>query len=113
MHRNNRYIGPEFTKILEKPEVEYRQANLTVACKCSRASNRSCLKIMILSQAAIQSAFDPPQGKSEFEYVFDFTGEVRNDRSELVGAAPEIHVESCSLFDVRSKSILRLRLLDC
>lgn len=32
-HKNNSYIGPEFTKILEKPQVEYRQANLTVACE--------------------------------------------------------------------------------
>jgi hypothetical protein len=26
------YIGPEFSKILEKPNVEYKQANLTVEC---------------------------------------------------------------------------------
>lgn len=25
------YIGPDFTKLLERSEVEYRQANLTVA----------------------------------------------------------------------------------
>jgi hypothetical protein len=25
------YIGPDFTQVLKKPEVEYRQANLTVA----------------------------------------------------------------------------------
>lgn len=27
------YIGAEFPKILEMPQVEYRQANLTVECK--------------------------------------------------------------------------------
>lgn len=32
----NRYIGAEFPKVLEKPEVEYRQANLTVACESSK-----------------------------------------------------------------------------
>jgi len=26
------YIGPEFSKVLQKPGVEYRQANLTVEC---------------------------------------------------------------------------------
>ncbi|KAF8906006.1 hypothetical protein CPB84DRAFT_1745212 [Gymnopilus junonius] len=65
VHPPTTYIGPEFTKVLGKTQVEYRQANLTVA-------------------TAIQSAFDPPEEKSDFEYVFDFTGEVRNDRSELI-----------------------------
>ncbi|KAF8969877.1 hypothetical protein BDZ97DRAFT_1725584 [Flammula alnicola] len=65
VHPATTYIGPEFGKVLQKSEVEYRQANLTVA-------------------ATIQAAFDPPAGKSEFDYVFDFTGEVRNDRSELI-----------------------------
>ncbi|KAJ3515965.1 hypothetical protein NLJ89_g1421 [Agrocybe chaxingu] len=65
VHPPTTYIGREFTRVLEKSEVEYRQANLTVA-------------------AAIQSAFDPPEGKPAFDYVFDFTGEVRYDRSELI-----------------------------
>ncbi|KDR81431.1 hypothetical protein GALMADRAFT_206951 [Galerina marginata CBS 339.88] len=65
VHPATTYIGPEFTKVLEKPETEYRQANLTVA-------------------ATIESAFDAPTGKPDFDYVFDFTGEVRNDRSELI-----------------------------
>ncbi|KAH9484181.1 hypothetical protein JR316_0003661 [Psilocybe cubensis] len=65
VHPATTYIGPEFTKVLANPNVEYRQANLTVP-------------------AAIQSAFDPPAGKPAFDYVFDFTGEVRNDRSELI-----------------------------
>ncbi|KAF9567629.1 hypothetical protein CPC08DRAFT_680950 [Agrocybe pediades] len=59
------YIGPEFNTILDKPQVEYRQLNLTVP-------------------SAIASAFEPPEGQSAFDYVFDFTGEVRNDRSELI-----------------------------
>ncbi|TFK42765.1 hypothetical protein BDQ12DRAFT_696217 [Crucibulum laeve] len=59
------YIGAEFPQILAKPEVEYRQANLTVP-------------------AAISSAFDPSEGHGPFEYVFDFTGEVRNDRTEVI-----------------------------
>ncbi|KAF5330668.1 hypothetical protein D9619_005885 [Psilocybe cf. subviscida] len=63
VHPATTYIGPEFTKVLEKSEVEYRQANLTVA-------------------AAVESAFNPPEGKPAFDYVFDYTGEVRNERSE-------------------------------
>ncbi|KJA18608.1 hypothetical protein HYPSUDRAFT_69848 [Hypholoma sublateritium FD-334 SS-4] len=65
VHPATTYIGPDFSKLLERSEVEYRQANLTVA-------------------AAIQSAFIPPEGRSAFDYVFDYTGEVRNDRSELI-----------------------------
>lgn len=34
--------------------------------------------------AAVESAFNPPEGKAAFDYVFDFTGEVRNERSEGV-----------------------------
>ena len=30
------YIGAEFPKVLEKPEVEYRQVNLTVSCTFMR-----------------------------------------------------------------------------
>ncbi|KIK06638.1 hypothetical protein K443DRAFT_674295 [Laccaria amethystina LaAM-08-1] len=59
------YIGAEFPKILEMPQVEYRQANLTV-------------------ESTIQSMFDPPEGHSGFDYVFDFTGEVRHDRTEMI-----------------------------
>ncbi|EIN07681.1 hypothetical protein PUNSTDRAFT_144252 [Punctularia strigosozonata HHB-11173 SS5] len=59
------YIGSEFPKILEKPNVEYRQANLTVA-------------------AAVATAFDPPEGQAPYEYVFDLTGETRHDRPEGV-----------------------------
>ncbi|KAF8163117.1 hypothetical protein B0H34DRAFT_780914 [Crassisporium funariophilum] len=59
------YIGAEFPKVLGKPEVEYRQANLTVA-------------------STIHSTFDPPAGLANFDYVFDFTGEVRHDRTEMI-----------------------------
>ncbi|KAF5386875.1 hypothetical protein D9615_001683 [Tricholomella constricta] len=59
------YIGAEFPKVLAKPEVEYKQANLTVA-------------------ATVASSFDPPEGKAPYDYVFDFTGEVRHDRTEMI-----------------------------
>ncbi|KAF8894411.1 NAD-P-binding protein [Infundibulicybe gibba] len=59
------YIGTEFPKILKKPEVEYRQANLTVAAK-------------------VAANFEPPEGQAAYDYVFDFTGEVRHDRTEMI-----------------------------
>jgi hypothetical protein len=51
------YLGAEFPKILAQPDVEYKQANLTVA-------------------TAVSSVFDPPEGKAPYSIVFDFTGEV-------------------------------------
>ncbi|KAF9532358.1 hypothetical protein CPB83DRAFT_847716 [Crepidotus variabilis] len=65
VHPPTTYIGPEFAKVLEKPEVDYRQVNLTIT-------------------AAVASAFDPPEGLSTFDHVFDFTGEVRHDRSSMI-----------------------------
>ncbi|KAF9456139.1 hypothetical protein BDZ94DRAFT_1276439 [Collybia nuda] len=59
------YIGAEFPKILAQPQVEYRQVNLTVA-------------------SAVASSFDPPDGVTPYDYVFDFTGEVRHDRTEMI-----------------------------
>ncbi|KAF9001941.1 hypothetical protein BDQ17DRAFT_1390891 [Cyathus striatus] len=59
------YIGTEFPKILQKPEVEYRQVNLTVA-------------------STISSTFESLEGKDPFDYVFDFTGEVRHDRTDVI-----------------------------
>ncbi|KAL1730285.1 hypothetical protein EV714DRAFT_284314 [Schizophyllum commune] len=59
------YIGAEFPKILDKPEVDYHQANVTVA-------------------STIASMFDPPEGVSGYDYVFDFTGEIRPDRLEKI-----------------------------
>jgi len=59
------YLGAEFPKVLEKPNVEYRQANLTVP-------------------ATVASCFEPSEGQEPFSYVFDLTGEVQWDRSEEV-----------------------------
>ncbi|KAG5716281.1 hypothetical protein E4T56_gene10602 [Termitomyces sp. T112] len=59
------YIGAEFPKILDNPLVEYRQANLTVP-------------------AVVASCFEPPEGQAPYDYVFDYTGEVRNDRTEMI-----------------------------
>ncbi|KIK24983.1 hypothetical protein PISMIDRAFT_23032 [Pisolithus microcarpus 441] len=59
------YLGPEFPKVLARPEVEYRQANLTVP-------------------SAVASAFDSPTGKAPYAYVFDLSGEVNHDRGEVI-----------------------------
>ncbi|KAN0075363.1 hypothetical protein V8E55_011386 [Tylopilus felleus] len=59
------YLGAQFPKVLSQPDVEYRQANLTVP-------------------AAVASAFEPPPGKAPFSYVFDLTGEVNHDRGEVI-----------------------------
>lgn len=34
--------------------------------------------------AAVASAFEPPAGKASYDYVFDLTGEVNQDRGEVV-----------------------------
>lgn len=67
------YLGSEFPKVLEKPEVEYRQANLTVP-------------------SIVGSVFDQPDGKEPYSYVFDLTGEARNDRPEEVQIANTFNV---------------------
>ncbi|EGO21626.1 hypothetical protein SERLADRAFT_351071, partial [Serpula lacrymans var. lacrymans S7.9] len=59
------YLGAEFPKILAQPDVEYRQVNLTVP-------------------SAVASAFDPPEGQAAYSYVFDLTGEIRYDRTEMI-----------------------------
>ncbi|ESK85966.1 nad dependent epimerase dehydratase family protein [Moniliophthora roreri MCA 2997] len=59
------YLGAEFSKLLEKPEIEYKQANLTVP-------------------AIVHSMFDPPEGQPPYDYVFDLTGEVRPDRTDMI-----------------------------
>ncbi|KAG6833470.1 hypothetical protein H0H87_006042 [Tephrocybe sp. NHM501043] len=59
------YIGKEFPTILANPIVEYKQANLTVP-------------------AAVASCFVPPEGQSSYDYVFDYTGEIRHDRTEMI-----------------------------
>jgi hypothetical protein len=45
-----------------------------------------------LSTAAVASAYDVPEGKPPFDYVFDFTGEVRHDRSEAVSLPVHISI---------------------
>ncbi|KAI0721618.1 hypothetical protein C8T65DRAFT_201291 [Cerioporus squamosus] len=57
------YLGSVFPNVLKQPNVEYRQANLTVA-------------------ATVASCFDPRAGNEPFDYVFDFTGEIQWDRPE-------------------------------
>jgi nucleoside-diphosphate-sugar epimerase len=65
VHPPTTYLGTEFPAILQKPGVEYRQTNLTV-------------------EANIPATFDPPEGCAPYDYVFDLTGEVRQDRPEQV-----------------------------
>jgi hypothetical protein len=65
VHPPTTYIGSEFPKILEKPQVQYRQANLT-------------------NPAVISDVFEPQEGNAPFDYVFDFTGEVNFDRPEQI-----------------------------
>ncbi|TDL27254.1 hypothetical protein BD410DRAFT_410300 [Rickenella mellea] len=65
VHPPTTYLGSEFPKILEKPNVEYQQANLTLP-------------------ATVSHVFDPPEGQAPYTYVFDLTGEVRRDRPEMI-----------------------------
>jgi len=71
---------------LEKPEVEYRQVNLTVpgAQLIFSFFANSISKFDYFLKAAVAAAFDTLEGKPSFDYVFDFTGEVRLDRNEGV-----------------------------
>ncbi|TCD65420.1 hypothetical protein EIP91_002719 [Steccherinum ochraceum] len=59
------YLGAEFPQVLAKPNVEYRQANLTVP-------------------ATVASCFEPSEGQEPFTFVFDLSGEVQWDRPEEV-----------------------------
>ncbi|OSD01666.1 hypothetical protein PYCCODRAFT_1368911 [Trametes coccinea BRFM310] len=59
------YLGSVFPEVLKQPNVEYRQANLTVA-------------------STVSSCFEPPAGQAPYDYVFDFTGEIQWDRPEAV-----------------------------
>jgi len=59
------YLGAEFPNVLKKPNVEYRQANLTVP-------------------ATVAACFEPPEGQEPYSYVFDLTGEIQWDRPEKV-----------------------------
>ena len=76
------YLGAEFPKVLEQPDVEYKQANLTRSCKSRFESTATSSRISFA--ATVASAFDPPAGKAPYSYVFDFSGEIRHDRTEMV-----------------------------
>ena len=46
--------------------------------------------------AAVAKVFDPPEGKEVYDYVFDLTGEVRHDRSDMVRSfLPLVYVVIC------------------
>lgn len=74
------YLGADFLKILAKPEVDYKQANLTVSCTLAQLPVRATDTL----PAIIPTLFDPPEGQDAYDYVFDLTGEVRQDRTEMV-----------------------------
>jgi len=80
------YIGLEFPKVLDKPEVEYRQVNLTVPCALMELNFFATCSYLSFPSANISATFEPPAGHSNFDYIFDFTGEVRHDRTEMVVA---------------------------
>ncbi|PFH49119.1 hypothetical protein AMATHDRAFT_63842 [Amanita thiersii Skay4041] len=65
VHPPTTYIGSEFPQLLSKPQLEYRQANLTIP-------------------SVVSKCFDPVEGKEPFDYVFDFTGELSSDRTEAI-----------------------------
>ncbi|KAI0029730.1 NAD-P-binding protein [Vararia minispora EC-137] len=65
VHPPTTYIGSEFPKVLEKDQVEYRQANLTVP-------------------TAVEQTFDPPEGVPPYSLVFDFTGDINFSRPEQI-----------------------------
>ncbi|PCH38678.1 hypothetical protein WOLCODRAFT_23505 [Wolfiporia cocos MD-104 SS10] len=69
------YIGSDFPKVLEKPNVEYRQANLTIP-------------------STVAGCFEPPAGSAPDArtYVFDLTGEIQWDRPEAVQIAHTLRV---------------------
>ena len=78
-----RYIGPQFPRILVKPSVEYTQTNLTIP-------GGPYLPLALLPPfylryvAMVQAVFEPEEGQTPFDYVFDLTGEVRTERLEEV-----------------------------
>ena len=50
----------------------------------------------IFCVAAVAKVFDPPEGKEVYDYVFDLTGEVRHDRSDMVRSfLPLVYVVIC------------------
>ncbi|KAI0703577.1 hypothetical protein BC835DRAFT_1483604 [Cytidiella melzeri] len=69
------YLGAEFPKVLNKPNVEYRQANLQIP-------------------TTVTSCFDPPDGQEPYSYVFDLTGEIQWDRTEQLVGADQIQINT-------------------
>ncbi|KAI0273821.1 NAD-P-binding protein [Gloeopeniophorella convolvens] len=67
------YLGSEFTQVLAKDNVEYKQANLTIP-------------------AIVSSAFEPPTGQEPYSLVFDLTGEVAYDRADAVQINHTCHI---------------------
>ncbi|KAF8522110.1 NAD-P-binding protein [Hysterangium stoloniferum] len=66
------YLGARFPKLLQKPIVEYHQANLT-------------------KEGPVTKCFDPPEGIEPFSYVFDMTGQVH------IARAVELHIEQTAI----------------
>lgn len=54
--------------------------------------------------------FDPPEGQTAYDYVFDFTGEVRHDRTEMVGGHFSPSLDSATNLVTRFKSLQRVML---
>ncbi len=82
------YLGSVFPDVLRQPNVEYRQANLTVAGTSLHhhfvvAATEDAL-LICPRLATVASCFDPPAGQEPYDYVFDFTGEIQPDRPEGV-----------------------------
>ncbi|KAH8117226.1 hypothetical protein DFH11DRAFT_1573837 [Phellopilus nigrolimitatus] len=67
------YLGSEFTNVMEKPNIEYKQANLTIP-------------------ATVSKMFDPPEGQAPYTYIFDLTGEVRHDRPDMVQIQQTVNI---------------------
>ncbi|CAL1704277.1 unnamed protein product [Somion occarium] len=67
------YLGSEFPRILEKPNVEYRQVNL-------------CLP------EAVPACFDPAEGQEPYSYVFDLTGDINWERNHQIQIANTFNV---------------------
>ncbi|KAI5124324.1 hypothetical protein M0805_008931 [Coniferiporia weirii] len=73
VHPPTTYLGADFLPLLENPNVEYKQANLTIP-------------------TTVNKMFDPPEGQAPYSYVFDLTGEVRHDRPDVVQIQQTVNV---------------------
>jgi len=58
------YIGSDFPQVLQKPNVEYKQLNLTNA-------------------DAVRTAFEAPTDQEPYKYVIDLTGEIMWDAEQI------------------------------